>query len=85
LTPLQGQLSALPALDERARALRERLASEEMSEERKADKALASLEKTIFTKGASARSAASLKSVGSRYAGTQRGAEAARLAKLLEE
>lgn len=85
LNPLQDQLSAVPELDARLRALRERLASDQLSEERKADKALASLEKVIFTKGATARSPGSLKSVAGRYAGTLRGTEAARLAKLLAE
>ena len=85
LEPLQGQLAAIPDLDARLGQLRERLASDQLSEERKADKALALLEKSLFTKGATDRSPGSLKSVASRYGGTLRGAEAARLAKLLEE
>lgn len=65
--------------------LRERLASEDLAKERQADRALALLEKTIFGKGANARSASSLKGVAGRFPGTLRGAEAERLAKLLGE
>ena len=85
IDPMKDPLAAVLALDARLGKLRERLASDALAEERKADKALASLEKSLFTKGATARSAGSLKSVATRYAGTLRGAEAGRLAKLLEE
>lgn len=83
LEPLAGQLARVPDLQQRRDALLERRDSAELAQERRADKALASLEKKLFVKGADVRSVNRLLTVSRKYAGTQRGAEAARLAAIL--
>lgn len=84
LVPLVGALVLGDGAAQRLAALRGQLASEASKAERDADRALAKLEKTLFAEGASARTAGALRVVAKQHEGTRRGAEAARLAGLLE-
>jgi hypothetical protein len=65
--------------------MREQLDSEALRAEREADRALAKPEKTLFTEGSTDRTTSALKLLAKRHDGTRRGAEAARLAALLQQ
>lgn len=85
LDPLAGALEPADAAAQRLAALRGKLASADLKAEREADRALARLEKTLFAEGADERTPGALKVLAKRHEGTRRGAEAARLAALLEK
>jgi len=85
LDPLAGELSLADDLARRLAGMREQLATATLKAEREADRALAKLEKTLFTDGSTDRTPVALKALAKRHEGTRRGAEAARLAALLQE